>query len=390
MKMQDMVKNPAFTSCPGAFELRNVIGQPDAEGFPRCKAPLVFRENGDVEFNLWYGMPVDVTSAELHLFCDYKGNGPTKFPMAKQENNWWKVVVPDIEEGVHVFCIIVNGVPCLMPNAPMYYNGDHFMNYVDVPDPNCDSYLLKDIPHGDVRERYYFSKELNKTCACTIYTPPGYDDSDEDYPVLYLQHGGGENEWGWFGVARANFILDDLIHQGKCERMVVVCNNGFTFKADEDYTKTSHLKNLAPLLANDCAPFIEKTLRVKKGKANRALAGLSMGSFETLYTACYYPDFADYIGIMSGPTLKPLEKFGPMMTDMEGVADAYKDVDKFNASHKLLYFSKGNQEGGKELLNDLQPYMDQGIKMDYFTCEGNHEFQTWRRSLIEFLPKLFK
>lgn len=277
-----------------------------------------------------------------------------------------------------------------MPNAPMYYNDDHFANYVDVPDPNCDSYLLKDIPHGDVRQRYYYSEELQKMCACTVYTPAGYDESDEEYPVLYLQHGGGENEWGWFGVAHANFILDDLIHQGKCKKMIVVCNNGFAFKPGEDYTQISHLKNLAPLLIKDCAPYIERSFRVKKGKVNTALAGLSMGSFESLYGACVYPDFADYIGVMSGPTLKPMEHYGPMFVCMEEIQNVIQDVEKFNASHKLLYFSKGNQEGGKELVHDLQPYVDQGIKLETFTCEGNHEFQTWRRSLIEFLPKLFK
>lgn len=388
--MNRIIDNPSYFSCPGTFELRNVIGLPGVAGFKRCRNPLVFEENGDVTFNLYYSMKPNAETAELHLFCDYKGNGPTKFPMKRIDEYCFSVTVPEIEEGIHIFCVIVDGVPCLMPNAPMYYNGDHFINYVDVPDPNCDAYLLKDIPHGDVRIRYYHSQELNKVCACTIYTPPGYEDSADTYPVLYLQHGGGENEWGWFGVAKANFILDDLINQGKCRKMVVVCNNGFTFKEDEDYTNVSHLGNLPPLLINDCAPYIEANFRVKSGKENRAVAGLSMGSFETLILACRFPDFADYIGVMSGPTLTPINQPGPLFAGMEDLPEAYSDVEKFNASHKLLYFSKGNQEGGEQLYTDLKPYMDKGIALEYFTCKGNHEFQTWRRSLIEFAPKLFR
>lgn len=310
--------------------------------------------------------------------------------MTEGENHVWSVRVPGIEPGVHGFQLIVNGLPCLHPEAPVAFNGSHMNNYLDVPDPEDDTYLLKDVPHGSVRTEYYYSEFLRETRTCLVYTPPGYDeDTKEEYPVLYLQHGAGENEMGWFHIGKANLIMDNLLAEGKCRRMLVVMNNGFVYRKGEDYREISHLRNLASLLIQDCAPFIESRFRVKKGKEFRAVAGLSMGSHETMVIAYEHPEFADYLGFMSGANLAPINSAPFRFVDPIDVEGYYQDIDAFNASHKLLYISQGEAEGGLTLRERMKPYLDRGIRAEIYTCPGAHEFQTWRRSLYVFAQKLF-
>jgi len=361
-----------------------IPGSPDGKvrarmAYTRQLRAIEYRENG-VEFNVY---APDAKTVEV---SGTRGTrwGEEKHALAPIGNGWWQALISGIPAGVQFTYYFFDGKEHLYEHAPMCYAHNRVCNYVDVPDPDLDFYDFKDVPHGAVRCEFYESKFTGTLRNCWVYTPPRYDvDTDKKYPVLYIQHGGGENETGWFWQGKINFIMDNLIAAGECEEMIVVANFGHA------YAPTSNQEGVLPgdigkVITEDCIPFIEKRFRVKTGKENRAMAGLSMGSYQTQWFTFNHPEWFDYIGIFSGTVGNA---FDEIKTDKFTTAE---NAENFNAGHKLLYYSRGMQEGGATLPGEVGALIDNGIKAEYFLCEGVHEWQTWRISAHDFIKRLFK
>jgi len=342
--------------------------------FEKSPRAFEFREDG-IEFNVYApgAKTVEVSGTEGTRW------GQEKHPLEHIGDGWWRALIKGIPAGVQFIYYFVDGVNTLYKHAPVCYAHSFVCNFIEVPDPNFDFYDYKDVPHGAVRCEFFESEYTGTLRNCWVYTPPSYDrNPDKEYPVLYMLHGGGENETGWFWQGKIHFILDNLIAAGECEEMIVVTNSG---QAPEvGLTEMKMLPgNICELIVRDCIPFIEKRFRVKADKENRALCGLSMGAYQTLQMSCDHPDVFDWLGVFSGVRSGTFREFLK-----ENEAEAY------NASHKLLYFSCGLQEGGDKMPEIMAEIDALGIKAESFVCDGVHEWQTWRKSAHDFVKRIFK
>ncbi len=348
-------------------------------GYSRKPRAIEFRNDG-VEFNVYAPEAHSVEVGGTHI----TRWGEEKHPLQPVGDGWWQTLISDIPAGLQFIYYYFDGIEHLYEHAPICYAHNRLCNCVDVPDPEFDFYDYRDVPHGAIRNEYYRSGYTKTLRNCWVYTPPSYDyEPSRKYPVWYLLHGGGENETGWIWQGKINLILDNLIAEGKCEEMIVVCNFGHA------YTPESNEEGVLPgridrLLIEDCIPFIENRFRVKANKQNRAVAGLSMGSYQTQWMAFNYPDWFDYIGIFSGT----IGNAFPEVSTESFLTE--ENAERLNSQHKLLYFSQGLLEGGKALPGKVEELRKKGIKAEYFLCDGVHEWQTWRKSAHDFAQKLFK
>ena len=212
-----------------------------------------------------------------------------------------------------------------------------------------------------------------------VYCPPGYDTSTQSYPVLYLQHGGGEDERGWSNQGRTDIIMDNLIAKGKAEPMIIVMTDG----------NTNDLENE---LLKECIPFIEKNFRVKANRNNRALAGLSMGGIQTLNAGIPNLDYFAYLGVFSSGWWANPTPFGGGNDTEKYYKMLQNKKDDYNTKLKQFWISMGGKED--IAYNNCQIMMkrfDQiGIKYTYFETPGGHTWPVWRESLYQFAPLLFK
>ena len=269
------------------------------------------------------------------------------------------------------------------PLGRVAYGGHKTANFVDIPEED-DFYALKDVPHGTVRMEHFPSATTGRTRNCWVYTPPMYDTEPErKYPVLYLQHGGGETETGWIWQGRMNYILDNMLANGECEPFLVVMNSLYCV---DTRTENEFLSgDFDSMLINDCIPFIESRFRVKAGNENRAMAGLSMGSYQTTMTTLRHLGYFPYIGIFSGALLRR------WYCDFD-YYELFKDPEAFNQKVRLFFFGYGEQEARivDGLLPDLQKFKESGLRFDTYTCPGYHEWTVWRKCLRAFAGRIFK
>jgi enterochelin esterase-like enzyme len=275
-----------------------------------------------------------------------------------------------------------------------------------VPEKGVDFYFPKDVPHGEIRERPYFSKTTGAWRRIFVYTPPDYDANRETrYPVLYLQHGGGEDERGWVIQGKVNHIMDNLIAEKKCKPMIIVMERGYARKAGEPETPprppAGQTNSPAPdfrrmfgtlqeVFINDLIPMIDSTYRTIPDRDHRAMAGLSMGGMQTFNITLNNLDKFAYIGGFSGAGGGfGGGTFDPKTSNNGVMADAQAFIQKVH----LLFMSIGSAEG-ERFHNSVKNYREAlekaGIKTVFYESPGTaHEWQTWRRSLREFAPLLF-
>jgi len=326
--------------------------------------------------------------------------GGVKYDLKKGEDGQWIGESAPQDEGFHYYQINVDGANVPDPNSLYYYGASRWGSGIDVPAADQDFYQLKDVPHGDVREVYYWS-EYNKAMRhCYVYTPAGYDENtDQRYPVLYLQHGGGESEHGWPQQGCTGIILDNLIAEGKALPFIVVMDNGTwtNFKrADGSALQMGRPQPGAPrrgfnlpedwtegfrnTLIQDIIPMIDARYRTLADKDHRAMAGLSMGGMETKEICLRRSDVFGWLGIFSGGMISAEE------------AAAAQDFAKNN---KLVFVSYGSREVGnrpgpnpKDVTEGLAAA---GYNAHYYVSELTaHEWQSWRRSLYQFAQLLWK
>ena len=280
-----------------------------------------------------------------------------------------------MQPGFHYYWLLVDGVAANDPGSETYFGWAKQSSGIDVPDPALDFYEAKDVSHGDVHIHWYRSGTTGKMRRIYVYTPPGYDANPRTrYPVLYLQHGAGESERGWTMQGRANFILDNLIADGKARPMIIVMENGYAGEGNEGF---------ADVVIKDLIPEIDKNYRTRADRAHRAIAGLSMGGGQAMNIGLGNLDKFAYIGSFSGAGARNFD----VKTSYNGV---FTDPDGFNKKVKLLWIGCGEGDSLHAGSLALHEALDKsGIHNVWFTGPGLHEWQVWRKHLNDFAPRLF-
>jgi len=334
-------------------------------------------------------------------------SGP-KADMEKQADGFWTFTTPAMAPGLHYYTIIVDGAEVSDPASTAYFGGSKWASAVEVPEAGEDYYQPKDVPHGQVRQIWYHSSVTGTWRDAFVYLPPDYDSSKARYPVLYLQHGGGEDETGWIRQGKANFILDNLIAGGHTKPMIIVMANGYASRAGyvvpdltgKQFGSPEFIKVMQERMSafeddmtQALIPFIDKTFRTISDRDHRAMAGLSMGGMQTFQVTFNHLDLFSYIGGFSGagnPFLAGNNKFDTK-TAYKGVM---ADPAAFAKRVHLLWIGVGTNEPErmKSGLESLHTSLDEGkIQHVFYESPGtDHEWQTWRRDLKDFAPRLFQ
>jgi enterochelin esterase family protein len=335
-------------------------------------------------------------------------SGP-KVEMVKQADGFWTLITPPLVPGLHYYTFVIDGAEVSDPNSQAFFGGGKHASAVEVPEPGSTYYAIQDAPHGQVREVWYNSKVTGSWRHAMVYLPPNYDaQTKARYPVLYLQHGAGEDETGWIRQGRANFILDNLIAEGKCKPMIVVMAYGYARRAGQappDLTgipagsaeRLRAMQSMTAAFEDDVTqaliPFIDKTYRTIPDRNHRAMAGLSMGGMQTFQITLNHLDLFSYIGGFSGAggmLVLGDRKLDPK-TDYNG---AFADPAVFAKKVRLLWLGVGTVEpermraGIQRLHTSL---LEAKIQHIFYESPGtDHEWQTWRRDLKDFAPRLFQ
>ena len=233
--------------------------------------------------------------------------GAVKYDLKKDEKGVWTGESAPQDEGFHYYQLNIDGASVPDPGSLYFYGASRWGSGIEVPAQDQDFYALKNVPHGQVREHIYYS-EVNKAMRrCFVYTPPGYDkNTKKRYPVLYLQHGGGENETGWSSQGRANLIMDNLIAEGKAKSFIIVMDNGtWTMSGPRrseggTWPPKGWADGFTNTLLKDIIPMIDASYRTLANQKNRAMAGLSMGGMQTRVITLANPDVFSQVGMFSG------------------------------------------------------------------------------------------
>ena len=337
---------------------------------------------------------------------EYQGNTyntPGVADFVKDANGTWSFTSDVLKPELYTYNIIVDGVKIIDPLN--VYNIRDINNLFSVlligGDQRTDLYKVNKVAHGTVSKVWYESPTARITRRLTVYTPAGYEASGKEYPVLYLLHGIGGDENAWSELGRATQILDNLIAQGKAEPMIVVMTNGNISQeacpgeTSEGFkvptmmlpkTMEGSFENAFP----DVVKFIEKTYRVKKDKAHRAIAGLSMGGFHSLYISINNPDLFDYIGLFSAAVDQQQNGNGEGHPEIYANRNA-KINQLFSKNPKLFWIGIGKTDFLYKNNSNLRAYLDsKKYKYTYLETKGGHIWRNWRIYLTEFVPLLFK
>ena len=323
--------------------------------------------------------------------------------MIKGVDGLWTYTSEPQDKGYHNYWMIVDGAVVVDPATEAFIGYGHMCNGFEIPDPEGGFYQLKDVPHGNVLISNYYSKVAGSWRQIFVYTPPMYDNTISRYPVLYLQHGGGEDERVWTEMGRTNLILDNLIAEGKITPFIVVMETSAVgpqfpmlprpaaasavtpapegarqaMQAPGAPGTTSRPRfsfdKYAELMISDMIPWVDKNFRTIPDQAHRAMSGLSMGAMCTKAVTLAHPETFSYIGLFSGGSIAPDE-----ITDKSKV--------------KHVFMSYGSRERGSEGVAAAADALNKaGVKStSYVSPLTAHEWQSWRRSLYEFAQVLFK
>ncbi|HUA57263.1 MAG TPA: alpha/beta hydrolase-fold protein [Verrucomicrobiae bacterium] len=345
--------------------------------------------------------------------------GGVRYPMTKDADGWWTGVSNAQDEGFHYYQLNVDGVSVPDPGTLMFYGASRWGSGVEVPAHDADFYAMKNVPHGNLREVHFFSKTANTTLECYVYTPPDYEKGTKRYPVLYIQHGAGEDEHGWGGQGHAGLILDNLIAEGKTKPFIMVIGNSYIPGMSGGRgggpgagrgAPPAGTPSAAPLagqpgaappagapagrggpggrgftmtdtpfehvLIGEMIPFIDANYRTLADQPHRAMSGLSMGGALTHGITLAHLDKFAYIGMFSGGSIAPSE---------------IKDMADFKKKVKLVFVGYGSRENGATGKANVEDLKKAGVNAVYYESPLTaHEWLSWRRDLHEFAPLLFQ
>jgi len=329
--------------------------------------------------------------------------GGVKYPMTKGEDGFWMGVSNAEDEGFHYYQHNVDGVNVPDPGTQMFYGASRWGSGVEVPAHDEDFYAMKNVPHGDLREVHFFSKIANASLECFVYTPPEYEKGTKRYPVLYIQHGAGEDEHGWGGQGHAGLIVDNLLAEGKAKPFILVIGTSYIpgMSAGPGGPGRGSAPGGAPpapgaapggrgrgpgmamtntpfehVLIEEMIPFIDANFRTIADQPHRALSGLSMGGMLTHGISLAHLDKFAYIGMFSGGSIG---------------APEIKDMADFKKKVKLVFVGYGGRENGATGKANVEELKTAGINAVYYESPLTaHEWLSWRRDLREFAPLLFQ
>ena len=397
---------PAYAQVPAGCA-------PNALNIPGAPFPCVYPD-GRVVFR--------VSAPDAQKVRVRMGQG---FETTKGADGLWSVTTTPLVEGFHYYTLAIDGSNVADPATRTFFGSGFYNSAIEVPARDADIYAAKDVPHGQVRQQWYFSKVTGQWRRAFVYTPPDYEtNSRGKYPVLYLLHGWGEDETGWTLQGHVELITDNLIAAGRAKPMLIVMDNLNAVRPGESaalYAARGTLtqsvvqpaqpagaparaggpgRGAAPapgrggplasevfteMMLTDLVPMVERTYRVAPGRENRAMAGLSMGGAQTFGTALAHLDKFAYIGGFSGSSGGGAA-FDPKTTS----GGVYADALAFNKKVKLLFLGIGGAEG-PNTRNFSDQLTKAGITNVYYESPGTaHEWLTWRRCFYEFTPRLFQ
>lgn len=330
-----------------------------------------------------------------------------KYDLVKDEKGVWTGESAPQDEGFHYYQLWVDGAAVPDPGSLYFYGASRWGSGIEVPAKDQDFYAMKNVPHGQVREIHYFSESNKAMRRCFIYTPPGYDqDLTKRYPVLYLQHGGGEDETGWSNQGRANLIMDNLIAEGKATPFIIVMDNGTWAMPNRPrpnpqagpnqqarpaqgerpagpWPPTGWADGFKKTLVEEIIPMVDANFRTLADQPHRAMAGLSMGGMQTRVITLAHPELFSHVGMFSGGSYSP---------------EDVNNAPGFKEKVKFLFVSFGSRElenrrpgfGGDPQAN-TEALKNAGMNTHFYVSPLTaHEWQTWRRSLYEFAQRIFK
>ena len=370
---QGQEAHPASTNIPGA-------------DFPRINADssVTFRVQAE-----------QAQKVQLSL-----GFGQSTYDMLKGNDGFWEVTTKPLAPGFYYYGISVDGFVANDPGSRTFFAARKEVSGLEVPGAESDFFAVKNVPHGTLRTEWYFSKTTGETRRIFIYTPPGYDQSSSCYPVLYLQHGLGEDEAGWGDQGHENFILDNLIAANKAKPMIIVNDNGMAgvhfqpppppkpgtpppsggvsrFFMDERYA------TFDKIVSKDLIPFIDKNYRTIPDRDHRALAGLSMGGAQAMRIGLNHLDQFASIGAFS-----PAIAITDLKQDYDGILS---DSTKVNQQLRLLWLGIGSDDFLFAPVKQSHETLEKaGIKHVWVQSSGAHVWTVWRKYLADFAPRLFQ
>jgi enterochelin esterase-like enzyme len=313
-----------------------------------------------------------------------------KYDLVKDTGGIWKITTDSISEGFHYYSLLIDGVAVADPASKSFYGMGRMASGIEIPFSGGAYYAMRNVPHGDIRIKKYFSRVTNSWRQFYIYTPPAYDSAvNTSYPVLYILHGGGEDETGWAVQGKTDLILDNLIAAGKAKPMLIVMPDanigagGFSAGGIENSMKLFEREMKEVLI-----PFVEKNYRTLTDANSRAMAGLSLGGIHTLYTGINNTDKFAYLGVFSSGWIVPM---------MNSISDKQYDflkenTAKVNVNLKSFWISQGGKEdiahaNGKIMMAKFE---EMNIKYQYSEYPGGHTWPVWRNNLFNFAQVLFK
>lgn len=299
------------------------------------------------------------------------GRGGTVLRKGK-DGVWMGTTDGPMDEGFHYYHFTIDGATVNDPGAKNYYGSVRWESGIEIPAKDRDFYALKNVPHGNVQQILFNSPSTGEQKRAFVYTPAEYSkNAKKKYPVLYLQHGWGEDETAWSNQGCAHLIMDNLIAEGKCKPFIIVMTYGMTNGARYGTIGSFSPKDFETVLVDELIPYVDSHFRTLANKQNRAMAGLSMGGMETKSITLARPDTFDYWGLFSGGTYAP--------------------SDLKNVKPKLIFTSCGTKENPDGVRKSVDDLKAAGFNAVSYVSEGTaHEFLTWRRSLKEMAPLLFK
>lgn len=319
--------------------------------------------------------------------------GGTKYDMKKSASGAWTLTTKPQVPGFHYYSLIIDGVSVSDPASQTFYGCSRWSSAIEVKETGMADFEIQQVPHGEVRTVHYYSKVEETWRPLLIYTPAGYDEGKQSYPVVYIQHGGGEDHRGWMEQGRTAQIMDNLIAAGKAVPMIVVSANsnvrsrnggmggGYSWQGMQTFRSE---------LIDNVIPFVEKNFRVKKDRKNRAMCGLSMGGGQSFYIGLRDPDVFANVGVFSTGMFGGIS--GASNFDLETeVPGMLTDTKTFNNQFDVFFISCGEQDPRIEYTRSIVKKMrDSGVNVRFSSYLGDHEWQVWRKSLHEFAQYLFK
>lgn len=353
-----------------------VLGTPASTNIRSAKYPQILPDNR-VVFRL---KAPDAEKVQIDL--------GKKYDMKKDTGGYWGVTTDTVSEGFNYYSLLIDGIAVADPASEAFYGMGRMASGIEIPSAGGDYYAMKNVPHGDIRIKPYYSAVTNQWRRFLIYTPPGYDaKTSEKYPVMYILHGGGEDERGWAMQGKTDLILDNLIAEGKAKPMLVVMMDGNLGSGGLGGFGEQPLRMFENELKNAVIPFVEKNYRAESDTKNRALSGLSLGGLQTLYAGIKNTQLFSYLGVFSSG----------WFANQPALSNPQYDFMKSNAATingnlKSLWVSMGGKEdiAYNNCKIMLQKFDELGIKYTYSEYPGGHTWQVWRNNLYNFAQLLFK